>query len=126
MKSETEPIVFKSFRTPGLGKTRRKNEEKNGSETQKVIFCSSRSYEEMELFNSALGGIDGCGFISALVSRVISEAQIYITGRCWMLSGISESSGQRVQEDERREKHTFFSVNLLKNVLPENKIVTIN
>lgn len=82
-------------------KTRRGGKNIN-SEREKVIFCSSRLTQEIDLFSSALGGFDGCGFVSALVSRVISEAQIYIRlGR--MLSGVSESSGQRVQEEEGRE-----------------------
>lgn len=42
-----------------------------------MIFCS-RLNKELDLFNSALGGFDGCGFISALVNSEISETQIYI------------------------------------------------
>lgn len=85
MKSEIEPIVFKSFRTPGLtgGKKKKAVRERT------VIFCSSRLAEEIDLFNSALGGFDGCGFISALVRKVISETQIYI-GLCQKLSRASE------------------------------------
>lgn len=47
------------FQNTGSGKD--KERVKNSSEREKVIFCSSRPSEEIDLFNSALGGFDGCG-----------------------------------------------------------------